>query len=264
MNSSNRQSLASAVSIDDHASHYSEASFKTPESSKASINLDLVREIQYGGWIRKKVFDITQGSVFNNFILAIILLNSVMVALETSDYYQRNFDIFSAFGTVHFQDVDPRRFGSLFRTGFQVFAIMSQDTWTEIYQQNAGKSSIILFVAVFVNNLQFARQSNQKKSKKDVKLNEMDALEMEVAEVSEEQIAIPRESDMHAEGIIEEEDGIDNFYSPNLAKRQKELLGLYFRLLSALELNEQLHQRQKKVLDDLVDLGGGPAKLAVS
>ena len=56
------------------------------------------------------------------------------------------------------------------------------------------------------------------------------------------------------DNLVEEEQGIDNYYPPNLSKRQKELLSTYFMHLASLELNKGLYQKHQKVLDDLVDL----------
>jgi hypothetical protein len=62
------------------------------------------------------------------------------------------------------------------------------------------------------------------------------------------------DDDLLQEGIVEEDVGIDNYYSPNLPSRVKELLSSYYMLLGSLELNQIMYEKQQKVLDDLVDL----------
>ncbi|KAJ3107463.1 Cation channel sperm-associated protein 1 [Phlyctochytrium planicorne] len=357
MELSRGHSLFSENSADDYKSQYT-SSLDTIESSQASVNVVLLRDIHKAGWIRKKVFDITQGPVFSNFILFVILMNSILLTLETMEYYKRVYvsvehfaivivsivtwlipyllsrvtiDVkifrllrlfrtvrairslrvlrtisflrslqvilstvlksipamknifilsavvlyaFAAFGTVMFQDVDPRRFGRIGKTFFRLFQVMAQDTWSSLYRDNNTKSWFIyyyvffvvlvmhfiflnLFVAVFVNNLQSARRKlNEQRKRKKRTGNDIDFLELEEVDVTQEDLKKPKgEDDVLSEGLFEEEGGIDNFYSPNLPDR----------LLAALDLNQQLHQRQMKVLDDLVDLANEqPAKFGTS
>lgn len=45
----------------------------------------LYRELQDSHWLRRMLFDVVQHVHFNNFILAIIMVNTVIMALQTVD-----------------------------------------------------------------------------------------------------------------------------------------------------------------------------------
>ncbi|KAJ3116357.1 Cation channel sperm-associated protein 1 [Phlyctochytrium bullatum] len=355
-----RSIAGSEVSNDEYLSHkpLSSSSNLSHNSSRNSIELGVLSELR-SDRIRRLVFEFTQGPIFQNFILIVIIMNSILVCLETLERYRKPYGwylallddvflgiyimemwlisyllsrlavdlrvfrllrlfrtirafrtlrvlrtlsylrslqvilstvlksipamrnilllsaltlyVFSAWGTVLFQDVDPRRFGSVGRTAFRLFQIMSQDTWTNLYRDNSSHSWFIyyyvmaveivmhfiflnLFVAVFVNNLQYARKKlEEERRAKRQKNKDLDPFLVELEERSEKELVRKKEEDVLSE-VFEEESGVENFYTPNMPKRQKELLSAYFSLLAALDLNQHLHQRQMKVLDELIDL----------
>ncbi|KAJ3022169.1 UNVERIFIED_CONTAM: Cation channel sperm-associated protein 1 [Siphonaria sp. JEL0065] len=60
------------------------------ETSMQSIeNSQLLTQVHSGSWFRKRIFEITQSNYFSSFILLIILLNTVILALETVSTFNR-------------------------------------------------------------------------------------------------------------------------------------------------------------------------------
>ncbi|KAJ3193010.1 Transcription initiation factor TFIID subunit 5 [Irineochytrium annulatum] len=357
-------------------------------STQASTDPNLIRQIHTSSWLRGKVFDLTQTSIFNNLILLVILMNTVVLSMETVDELNKaygwyltvvddaflgiyilesvlklfswrlryftsgwnNFDLiivvvsiitwivpyylttavtfnvrifrllrlfravrairslrvlrtisflrslqviistvlksipamgnivllsgimlyaFAVFATMTYRDIDPRRFGNLGTSCFRVFQVMTFDLWSEVYKDNEAKSWSIyyfvivviivmnfiflnLFVAVIVNNLQSARDRlSLRRRQKKKNSADLDFMEVENREPSRTSLRHLDEDGLLKDRIFEEENGIDNYYSPNLPTRQKELLSSYFALLASLELNQHLQQKQLKVLDDL-------------
>eukprot|EP00842_Homolaphlyctis_polyrhiza_P002887 jgi/Hompol1/359/HPOL_001092-RA len=56
------------------------------------------------------------------------------------------------------------------------------------------------------------------------------------------------------ENLVEDDFGLDNYYSPLMPWRIKELLSSFYMHLCALEHNMTLYDRQQTVLDDLLNL----------
>lgn len=60
-------------------------------SSAESIDLNLVDQISSGSWLRSTIYDITQSSTFSNFILIVILANTICLSLETVKVIRKAF-----------------------------------------------------------------------------------------------------------------------------------------------------------------------------
>ncbi|KAI8854061.1 Ion transport protein-domain-containing protein [Chytridium lagenaria] len=192
--------------------------------------------------------------------------------------------VFSAFATINYADVDPRRFGSILRSAYRLFQIMTTDTWTNIYRDNSNSPSVYyysivallalhfimlnLLTAVLVNNLRSSRTSIQeyRRMKKQLEAEELAFLDADKNNPSARSSLNSKEGsdnkeDLLPDNLFEEEYGLDNYYAPNFPASYKRLLSKYFCLLSAIEMNLQLQERQHKVMDDLVDLSNRKSKL---
>jgi hypothetical protein len=68
----------------------SASSGSTKDSAK--IELQILREtIQKGTWVRQKVFELTETNWFNNFILIVIVSNTLLMYLETDIVFYRTY-----------------------------------------------------------------------------------------------------------------------------------------------------------------------------
>ncbi|KAI8802654.1 hypothetical protein BJ742DRAFT_910759 [Cladochytrium replicatum] len=186
--------------------------------------------------------------------------------------------IYAVIGTVTFRTIDPFRFGSLGSSFFYIFAVMTFDNWSYIYHDNRlvapeiwayavtfiiiqGFMLLNLFVAVIVNNLQITQanaERGRKKKKKKLKKEEAMLLLDEQLMANDTKLAVDEEdreeTALEFGELFEESSGIDNYYSPTLPTRMKELMANYFMLLTSLEHSFALYQRQQKILDDMVEL----------
>ncbi|KAJ3378220.1 Cation channel sperm-associated protein 1 [Lobulomyces angularis] len=190
-------------------------------------------------------------------------------------------DVFSVIATWCFRVNDEKRFGSLGKSFFTIFAMLSIDNWSLIYYDNREKIPYIwpflvtimvintfvllsFFVAVVVNNLKSSRQKINAVRLKAKAKKKAEMLKAEREFIEESEMELPKNVANSNESLLDEEIefqklfqsgfGLDKFYSPNLPQRQKEVMSGYFMLLAALESNTSLYENQHKILDDLVDL----------
>ncbi|KAJ3100467.1 Cation channel sperm-associated protein 1 [Phlyctochytrium planicorne] len=321
------------------ADHLSLAKSLDTLSSKGSAREGETEDIRSAGWIRKTSYRLVQSDYFGNFILLIILANTVIMCMETMDNYNRAYDFlvvimsilswiiphilsnapafgirvfrlfrvirsiralrsirvlrtinflrslklilgtivksipamknifilagimmyaFAAYGTISFNTVDPRRFGSIGRTIFRQFQIITTDTWTNFYRENQKSgpgynTHLYLYTIAVLLTMHFIMLNLLIAVLKESV--ELELLEDEKVKISDTNLNTPKVADdLLSEGVFEEDIGLDNYYAPNIPQRHKKLLSRYFSLLSGLELNLQMQERQHKVLDDLVDL----------
>lgn len=182
--------------------------------------------------------------------------------------------IYAVIGTSSFREYDQRRFGSIGQTLFRLFQLLTFDSWTAFYHDNPDAPGIYFFIltfiilenfillnlltAVIVNNLQSSRERSQrtareeKRKKEEQEKNALNFLNETSAEASRDLLNDTQLNSV--DNILEEDSGLDNYYSPNLPERQKELLSNYFRLMASLEFNMSNYEEQQKVLDDLVEV----------
>lgn len=135
-------------------------------------------------------------------------------------------------------------------------------------------TSISLFIAVIVNNLQDSRErmKNSSKSRKRLaaKKEEIDDLDVNAmvryflvvvsvgvradfrgTQGSQVDLGRGDEVNFALTEVFKEQLSLETFYTPTMPARQKELLGRYFMLLASLEHNLNFYQKQQKILDDL-------------
>ncbi|KAL7824915.1 hypothetical protein SRHO_G00343170 [Serrasalmus rhombeus] len=183
--------------------------------------------------------------------------------------------IFAVVFREMFNESDPEHFGSIFRTVFTLFQILTLDDWSLIYMtsRDNGAPHIIyfmslyilvelftflnLFIAVLVDNFQLSiRKKRHHKSQKspDVKEGEAQStkkagedLDVSLAEIEEE---FYKEALRHASS--------DGKHS----KRKIELTKRYLQLLAAMDQHAQKYRSQACLLDKLVEtffmVGTGP------
>ncbi|KAL7825201.1 hypothetical protein AOLI_G00324080 [Acnodon oligacanthus] len=165
-----------------------------------------------------------------------------------------------------FNESDPEHFGSIFRTIFTLFQILSLDDWSLIYMTNSvnGAPHIIyflslyilvelftflnLFIAVLVDNFQLSiRKKRQSKSQKspDVKEVEIQSSEKveEVLEISQSEI----EEELYKEALRHASSESKH------SKRKIELITRRLQLLAAMEQHMQKYRVQACMLDNLVE-----------
>ncbi|KAI9139620.1 Ion transport protein-domain-containing protein [Paraphysoderma sedebokerense] len=176
--------------------------------------------------------------------------------------------IFAVIGRTLYGSVDPARFGSLGKTFFRLFSLMTLDEWTSIWHDNKAKAPEIfvflmvfiiletfvflnLFIAVIVSNLEQSRSRLEAQNKRKKKIMKSPELPDDLDNVRPSFHDLKTLQDVEMKNLFEEELGIDNYYSQNLPKRQKQLMSKYFMLLASLEHNYGFYQKQQKVLDDL-------------
>ncbi|KAL7824859.1 hypothetical protein SRHO_G00343790 [Serrasalmus rhombeus] len=174
--------------------------------------------------------------------------------------------IFAVVFREMFNESDPEHFGSIFRTVFTLFQILTLDDWSLIYMtsRDNGAPHIIyfmslyilvelftflnLFIAVLVDNFQLSiRKKRHHKSQKspDVKEGEAQStkkagedLDVSLAEIEEE---FYKEALRHASS--------DGKHS----KRKIELTKRYLQLLAAMDQHAQKYRSQACLLDKLVE-----------
>ncbi|KAL7874793.1 hypothetical protein SRHO_G00057630 [Serrasalmus rhombeus] len=174
--------------------------------------------------------------------------------------------IFAVVFREMFNESDPEHFGSIFRTIFTLFQILTLDDWSLIYMtsRDNGAPHIIyfmslyilvelftflnLFIAVLVDNFQLSiRKKRHHKSQKspDVKEGEaqstkkaVEDLDVSLAEIEEE---FYKEALRHASS--------DGKHS----KRKIELTKRYLQLLAAMDQHAQKYRSQACLLDNLVE-----------
>ncbi|KAJ3087752.1 Cation channel sperm-associated protein 1 [Quaeritorhiza haematococci] len=188
--------------------------------------------------------------------------------------------IFAVIATSNFRLSDPRRFGNLGASFFNLYALLTLDNWSDIYNDNKDTTPSIwaflfvfiilqpfiflnLFVAVIVNNLQTSRAKlKEARAKRRVKrkkapvdpttafLNNNDDMDKDAR--AGLRVLKDHQENAGLTGVLEEDSGVDNYYPPNLPGRlDKELLAKFFMLMTSLERNMDLYEKQQKVLDDL-------------
>ncbi|KAL7825172.1 hypothetical protein AOLI_G00323790 [Acnodon oligacanthus] len=165
-----------------------------------------------------------------------------------------------------FNESDPEHFGSIFRTIFTLFQILSLDDWSLIYMTSRvnGEPHIIyflslyflvelftflnLFIAVLVDNFQLSiRKKRQCKSQMspDVKEGEIQSSEKveEVLEMSQSEI----EEELYKEALRHASSESKH------SKRKIELITRRLQLLAAVEQHMQKYRAQACLLDNLVE-----------
>lgn len=105
---------------------------------------------------------------------------------------------------------------------------------------------------MIVNNLQSSRDlielKKQKRQKKQKKREDEDfGSKNSLGHAS-------KENDSELDNLFGEQHNIDNYYSPFLSIRLKELISNYYMNLVALEHSMSSYQKQQKLLDDLLEL----------
>ncbi|KAL7874792.1 hypothetical protein SRHO_G00057620 [Serrasalmus rhombeus] len=180
--------------------------------------------------------------------------------------------IFAVVFREMFNESDPEHFGSIFRTIFTLFQILTLDDWSLIYMtsRDNGAPHIIyfmslyilvelftflnLFIAVLVDNFQLSiRKKRHHKSQKspDVKEGEAQSTKKAVEEPS-----VTGNLDVSLAEIEEE------FYKEALrhassdgkhSKRKIELTKRYLQLLAAMDQHAQKYRSQACLLDNLVE-----------
>ncbi|KAI8926479.1 Ion transport protein-domain-containing protein [Entophlyctis helioformis] len=185
--------------------------------------------------------------------------------------------IFAVAGTLMYGMLDSR-FNGLGTTSFRLLQVMTLARWSELYTDNKDESPTMwyflvifiilqtfvflnLLVAVIVNNLQSSREhieiKNRRRKKKHQAVGNMMA---SVDDLNDSKIGgsepnlTSQANKQKIDNLVTEEFGLDNYYSPLLPWRTKELLSSFFMHIAALEHNMSLYDRQQKVLEDLVNL----------
>ena len=58
-------------------------------------------------------------------------------------------DIFAVIGTSIYREVDPRRFGSVGRSFFRLFSLMTLDDWATIWSDNREEADDLFYFLFF-------------------------------------------------------------------------------------------------------------------
>ncbi|XP_032992099.1 cation channel sperm-associated protein 1 [Lacerta agilis] len=167
-----------------------------------------------------------------------------------------------------FQEADEKHFGDLFNTIFTLFQLFTLDDWSLIYLtcQAAGSWYIIIFliiyilveyffllnlvIAVLVDNFQMALVKRQelKRQKKWVELKESSVAEDAFVKVADKpQAKEEKEEELFRKTVM------GKYGSLELMDREWEYLYFYFRLMTAIETNQQQFQSQAATTDKILD-----------
>eukprot|EP00795_Rhopilema_esculentum_P002857 gene2857-1093_t len=198
-------------------------------------------------------------------------------------------DMFAVVGRGLFHDVAKNRFGTLGRSFFTLFQLITLDDWYEVYSEvlteKPGHGYIIvylimyivlenfifmnLFVAVLVDNFQrafTAVEGGRRRKENDSGQNQrtLFRVELEDSDQSDDEFFSDSDSDdennSQAKKTAEMPEqynlkSIDDYYpASKYAKRERELFQDYLTLLGTLEFNIHQAKVQQKLLDDLVDI----------
>ncbi|XP_065061769.1 cation channel sperm-associated protein 1-like [Rhopilema esculentum] len=209
---------------------------------------------------------------------------STIVMLQTLFLY-----MFAVVGRGLFHDVAKNRFGTLGRSFFTLFQLITLDDWYEVYSEvlteKPGHGYIIvylimyivlenfifmnLFVAVLVDNFQrafTAVEGGRRRKENDSGQNQrtLFRVELEDSDQSDDEFFSDSDSDdennSQAKKTAEMPEqynlkSIDDYYpASKYAKRERELFQDYLTLLGTLEFNIHQAKVQQKLLDDLVDI----------
>ncbi|XP_060125570.1 cation channel sperm-associated protein 1-like [Zootoca vivipara] len=167
-----------------------------------------------------------------------------------------------------FNEADEKHFGDLFNTIFTLFQLFTLDDWSLIYLkcQEAGSWYIIIFliiyilveyflllnlvIAVLVDNFQMAlvKRLELKRQKKWVELKESSVAEDAFAKVADKpQAKEEKEEELFRRTVM------GKYGSLELMDREWEYLYFYFRLMTAIETNQQQFQSQAYTTDKILD-----------
>ncbi|KAI8913356.1 Ion transport protein-domain-containing protein [Gorgonomyces haynaldii] len=180
--------------------------------------------------------------------------------------------IWAIIGTCFYGPLDPR-FSSVGMTFFRLTHVVSLDTWTESYYALKDVAPSIgfylcsfviimayiflnLVTAVIVNNLTHHAKNKKAKKKQEHVARSLDSL-LSLGSKDDSLVNLledERKNRAHLEDFAMDQFGLDNYYSPVLPWKTKDILSSYFMYLAALESSTNLYEHQLKVLEDLVDL----------
>ncbi|EPZ35127.1 hypothetical protein O9G_003499 [Rozella allomycis CSF55] len=154
-----------------------------------------------------------------------------------------------------YAETDPDHFGTLEKTFFRLFALITLDNWY-IASVNILES---LFTAILVNNLQQNKTvANSQKKKAKLRRSTKQGKRQEENSTNYLEIDESLEIDGKTstkpsfEGLVDEK-MIDSYYGIN-NKEVKDLFKTYYQLIASLELNQNSYGNQTRVLEDLVNL----------
>ncbi|XP_070576705.1 cation channel sperm-associated protein 1-like isoform X1 [Ptychodera flava] len=181
--------------------------------------------------------------------------------------------MFAVIGRGLYADVDPSRFGDLWKAVFTLFQLLTLDDWFYIYLDAVhAKPEAVhiifylityivveyfiflnLFVAVLVDNFQLtleAAAAEDSERRKALKAAESQHDEDEFAE------NVPSDASLDTE--IEApyiRKTLEEYYpSYSYSEREQAYLGHFLLLLAAIECNGHIHRNQKGTLDKITDL----------
>ncbi|XP_064860922.1 cation channel sperm-associated protein 1-like isoform X1 [Oncorhynchus nerka] len=163
-----------------------------------------------------------------------------------------------------FNESDPHRFGTMFRTIFTLFQLLTLDDWAFIYstsRDNGAPHIIIflvlyivveyftflnLFIAVLVDNFQMTIK--RRMASKIQKFQDIYESEMQSMKKLEPQPIEPQTDEEFYE------EALKLTYSENkYGKREIELITSFLRLLASIDQNQQTFRSQGCVLERLID-----------
>ncbi|XP_055792355.1 cation channel sperm-associated protein 1-like isoform X3 [Salvelinus fontinalis] len=172
--------------------------------------------------------------------------------------------MFAAVFREMFNESDPHRFGTMFRTIFTLFQLLTLDDWAFIYstsRDNGAPHIIIflvlyivveyftflnLFIAVLVDNFQMTIK--RRMASKIQKFQDIYESEMQSMKKLEPQPIEPQTDEEFYE------EALKLTYSENkYGKREIELITSYLRLLASIDQNQQTFRSQGCVLERLID-----------
>nr|XP_028565662.1 cation channel sperm-associated protein 1-like isoform X2 [Podarcis muralis] len=167
-----------------------------------------------------------------------------------------------------FHEADEKHFGDLFNSIFTLFQLFTLDDWSLIYLtcQEAGAWYIIIFliiyilveyflllnlvIAVLVDNFQMALVKRQelKRQKKWVELKESSIADDVFGKAADKpQAKEEKEEELFRRTVM------GKYGSLELMDREWEYLYFYFRLMTAIETNQQQFQSQASTTDKILD-----------
>nr|XP_015194281.1 PREDICTED: cation channel sperm-associated protein 1 [Lepisosteus oculatus] len=160
---------------------------------------------------------------------------------------------------------DPDRFGSMFKTIFTLFQLLTLDDWAYIYStsRDQGYPYIIiflvlyivveyftflnLFIAVLVDNFQLAIKRRMER-KKDKSCTLDDSEDDTAALKKKGQPSGEQDNETFLQRAIQQ-----NYSQNKFSKREVQLMTSYFRLLAAIDLQHHAFRSQGATLDRVVD-----------
>ncbi|KNE63184.1 hypothetical protein AMAG_08338 [Allomyces macrogynus ATCC 38327] len=212
-------------------------------------------------------------------LLASVPALSSIIALTALILY-----IFAVIGRVLYSKVDPHHFGTLARSMFWMFSLMTQDSWSDIWRKNKSQAPDIffflffflvietyvflnLFVAVIVSNLDAANRKMDRLRRNDMRDDRDAAAAAAALESSRASLVSPASSNLFmssldafpmpgfAVGISD----IDTIYSPAHSIAWKRAATNYFQALARLDCDLAGMVAPVDVLERMVDALPRPA-----